>query len=152
MSTFSNHDTHLIGENALKPKIIIGTIVIIGALGYLNFSGFKDSSVYYMTVTELNQKKASLLGEGLRISGYVIPSSIDWDAERIQVRFTMFEGRDSLKVIYKGIKPDQLADAQQVLAEGKLNSQGEFQASKLLLKCPSKYESKLDETNINDQR
>ena len=136
----------------MKPKIIIGTIIIIAALGYLIFSGFKDSSVYYMTVTELNQKKAGLHDEGLRVSGYVIPSSIDWDASQIQVRFTMVEGRDSLQVIYKGVQPDQLADAQQVLAEGKLNSQGELQASKLLLKCPSKYEAKLEESNVSDKR
>jgi len=152
MSKFSKQQGIPIGENTVKPKIIIGTLVIIGALGYLIFSGFKDSSVYYMTVTELNQKKSGLQGEGLRISGYVIPSSISWDADHIQVRFTLFEGRDSLKVVYKGVKPDQLADAQQVLAEGKLNGQGELQASKLLLKCPSKYEAKLDETNISDKR
>ena len=136
----------------MKPKIIIGTLIIIVALGFLIISGFKDSAVYYMTVTELNAKKAGLTGEGLRVSGYVIPSSIHWDAEKIQVRFTMLEGRDSLRVLYKGVKPDQLADAQQVLAEGKLNADGIFQASKLLLKCPSKYEAQLQEQNVSDTR
>ena len=33
------------------------------------------------------------------------------------------------------------ADAQQVVAEGHLDSSGVFYASKLLLKCPSKYET-----------
>ena len=134
----------------MKPKIIIGTLIIVAALGFLIISGFKDSSVYYMTVTELNAKKAGLAGEGLRVSGYVIPSSIDWDAEKIKVRFTMLEGRDSLRVLYKGVKPDQLADAQQVLAEGKLDAEGVLQASKLLLKCPSKYEAQLQQQNVSD--
>lgn len=135
----------------MKPKIIIGTLIIVVALTLLIISGFKDSSVYYMTVTELNGRKAELRNEGLRVSGYVNPASIQWDADKIEVHFTMVEGRDSLRVTYKGVKPDQLADAQQVLAEGKLNKEGVFHASKLLLKCPSKYEAKLDEKNVSDK-
>ncbi len=129
----------------MKPKIIIGVVIIVAALVYLLVSGFKDSSVYYMTVSEVLSKKSQIQGQGVRVSGYVNPATIDWDAKNIRVRFTMVEGSDSLRVYYDGVKPDQLADAQQVLAEGKLDADGTFHANKLLLKCPSKYEAKLEE-------
>lgn len=129
----------------MKPKIVIGVVVIVAALLYLMISGFQESSVYYMTVSEVAGKRDQVKGEGLRVSGYVIPESIDWNAEKIEVHFTLIEGTDSLRVHYKGVKPDQLADAQQVLAEGKMADDGSLNATKLLLKCPSKYEAKLEE-------
>ncbi len=129
----------------MKAKMVIGVVIIVGALIYLMVSGFQDSSVYYMTVSELAGQKAGLADEGLRVSGYVDPNSIAWNAERIELDFTLFEGKDSLRVHYKGVIPDQLADAQGVLAEGKLTADGRLEATRLMLKCPSKYESKLEE-------
>ncbi len=136
----------------MKPKIIIGIIIIIAALAFLIISSVKDSSLYYLTVSELKAQKNEIQNRGLRISGYVIPASIEWDAEKIQVRFTMTEGPDSLRVVYNGVKPDQLADQQQLLAEGKLGADGIFYANKLLLKCPSKYEAKLEEKDLSDRQ
>ncbi|HOC25135.1 MAG TPA: cytochrome c maturation protein CcmE, partial [bacterium] len=106
----------------MKAKMVIGVVVIVGALIYLMVSGFRDSSVYYMTVSELSGQKAEVINEGLRVSGYVDPQSIAWNAEKIELDFTLFEGSDSLRVHYKGVIPDQLADAQGVLAEGKLTA------------------------------
>jgi len=129
----------------MKPKILIGVSVIIAALIYLMVTSFKESSVYYLTVSEIREKAATIKGEGLRVSGYVDPASIRWDAQKIEVRFTMIEGPDSLHVYYKGVMPDQLADAQGVLAEGKMLADGTFAATRLMLKCPSKYEARLEE-------
>lgn len=129
----------------MKAKMVIGVVVIVGALIYLMVSGFRDSSVYYMTVSELSGQKPEVINEGLRVSGYVDPQSIAWNAEKIELDFTLFEGSDSLRVHYKGVIPDQLADAQGVLAEGKLTADGRLEATRLMLKCPSKYEAKLDE-------
>jgi cytochrome c-type biogenesis protein CcmE len=129
----------------MKPKIVIGVLVIIAALIYLMVTGFQESSVYYLTVSEVKEKAQEMQGEGLRVSGYVDPASIKWDPARIEVHFTLIEGPDSLRVYYKGVIPDQLADAQGVLAEGKLTTDGRFDATKLMLKCPSKYEARLEE-------
>jgi len=131
----------------MKPKIIIGVTIIVGALIYLIACGFKSNAVYYLTVPELYAKEHIPVGEGLRISGTVVPETIDWNSQNIQLNFAMAEGPDTLRVKYDGIMPDQLADAQQVVAEGKLDSTGVLHATKLLLKCPSKYEAKGQGTN-----
>lgn len=124
----------------MKPKIVIGTVIIIAALVYLVVGGFKDSAVYYMTVKELYASEEKPFGQGVRISGYAVPESINWNAEEIKLSFALAEENDTLQVVYNGIMPDQLADAQQVVVEGTLENNGVLTANKILLKCPSKYE------------
>jgi len=124
----------------MKPKIIIGVVIIVGALAFLIFSGFKDNASYYLTVSELYAKDNLTPQDGVRIHGYVNPETILWDADAIEVYFDLYEDSDTVKVYYKGIKPDQLADAQQVVVEGHLREDGVFQANQIMLKCPSKYE------------
>ncbi len=133
----------------MKPKIIIGVVIIIGALVYLVVSGFQDNASFYLTVSELQAKTDITPEDGLRIQGYVDPESILWDAEKIELYFNMNYEGDTIRVFYKGIKPDQLADAQQVVCEGHLTEDGGFTASKIMLKCPSKYE--VDDSEQSDR-
>ena len=125
----------------MKPKIIIGVVIIIVAIVFLIFSGLKETAVYYLTISEIKMKKDLPPGRALRVSGEVLPETVEWNAEKIQLRFTLVEGNDSLHVEYHGTLPDQIGDAQQVVAEGALNDGGVFVAKKILLKCPSKYEA-----------
>ena len=126
----------------MKPKIVIGVLVIVAALVYLVIGGFKDTAVYYMTVKELYAGETMPLGEGVRISGYAVPKTIEWNSDEIKLSFSLAEDSDTLKIVYNGIMPDQLAEAQQIVVEGKLDDSGVLMASKILLKCPSKYEVK----------
>jgi len=49
-----------------------------------------------------------------------------------------------LNVVYAGIEPlpDTFKDGSQALADGKLGTDGVFQATKVQAKCASKYEAK----------
>ena len=126
----------------MKPKIVIGVLLIVGALAYLIIGGFQDTAVYYMTVPELYAKGDLPQNQGVRVSGYVVPESIQWDASAIKLDFAMAENGDTLLVTYNGIMPDQLGDAQQVVVEGLIGNSGVLTAEKIFLKCPSKYEEK----------
>ena len=125
----------------MKPKIVIGVGIVIIALVFLIFSGFKETAMYYLTIPEVNAQETKYVGQGVRISGYVVPESIDWNAEKIELKFTMEEDGDSLDVYYKSIMPDQLAEAQQIIVEGVMDSTQVLNAERILLKCPSKYEA-----------
>jgi len=133
----------------MKPKIIIGVVGIVAALAFLIFSGFKDNAAYYLTVSELQARTDLSPQTGIRVHGFVDPGSIRWDAEAIELTFTLYEEGDSLEVYYQGVKPDQLIDAQRLVAEGHLGADGMFHASTIMLKCPSKYET--SETNRYDK-
>lgn len=128
--------------DTMKPKIVVGTVIIILALVFLIYNGMKDTSLYYLTVPELHAQGQEIVGQGVRVSGDVVPASIDWNVSAVELRFAMYEGDDTLQVFHKGLMPDQLVEAQQVVVEGQLGADGIFQATTLLTKCPSKYETK----------
>jgi len=48
-----------------------------------------------------------------------------------------------MTIHYTGVKPDLLKDEAQAIVTGSLDAEGVFQATELLMKCPSKYESVL---------
>lgn len=126
----------------MKLKIIIGIVVIIAAIAFLIIGGMKETAVYYLTVSEAVAQTHPDSSKGLRISGDVVSGSIDWQPADSKLNFLMTDYQDTLLVVYNGMKPDQLVEAQQVIAEGRMRSDGAFQAGSLMTKCPSKYETK----------
>ncbi len=126
----------------MNRKIIIGVMVILLALVYLIVGGVRDSAVYYVTVSELYENGQPTDNRGYRVTGRVVPESIHWNPDSLTLLFTLHQGGDSLKVIYHDMMPDQLADAQQAVVEGRWDGNQSFIAQKILLKCPSKYEIK----------
>ena len=126
----------------MNAKIVTGVILIVAALAYLILGGLKDTAVYYMTLPELYAREQPPIGQGMRVSGPLLPGSIRWDAEKIELRFSLAEGVDTLHVIHNGAPPDQMSHADNVVVEGELLESGDFLAQRLLLKCPSKYEVK----------
>jgi cytochrome c-type biogenesis protein CcmE len=53
--------------------------------------------------------------------------------------------RQRLTVVYNGPKPDLLRDEAQAIITGKMGEDGQFYATELLLKCPTKYEEAVPE-------
>ena len=45
------------------------------------------------------------------------------------------------KVVFYGTKPTDFEKAESVVLTGKMSASGEFQCSKILMKCPSKYKN-----------
>lgn len=116
-----------------------GITLILGILG-IGMMGaiFLNESSPYVTILE--GKK--LTGEGLHLAGEILPGSIK---NLIKEKKTVFEIQDQLGdricVHYKGLPPANFLEVKKVVAIGQFQ-QDYFSAEKLLLKCPSKYESK----------
>ena len=149
-------------------KFIIGGLLIIAAIILLIVTNTKAGAQYFLTVEELQAKGAEMVGREVRISGAVIGDSIQYDPNELKLTFTIaqvpgdnaeieamgglamvlhqaVENPDlpQLKVIYYGVKPDLLKNEAQAILTGKINADGIFTASELLLKCPTKYEEAL---------
>jgi cytochrome c-type biogenesis protein CcmE len=116
-------------------------VVIVGTLVWLALGGINETKTYYKTIAELGTMPDAT-GRRLRVGGDVEPGSIV-RAGKI-VRFTMKQDALKLNVVYSGAEPlpDTFRDGSQALADGKLGSDGVFQASKIQAKCASKYEAK----------
>ena len=93
---------------------------------------------YYMTVTEfLDEGPAQ---SDFRVNGKVVEGSIERESTGQDVRFVMTDGVNVMSVSYHGIIPDTFVDRADVVVQGKMNDTDQFDAHKLLAKCPSKYE------------
>ncbi len=119
----------------MKPKIIIGGIVVaIGIiLGAVNFL---ESNVEYMDFSgaERTQKKVQVKGEWVNEQGS------SFDADKVKFSFYMRDDANRMaKVVLDGAKPNNFELATSVVAKGKFVN-GEFHATEVLTKCPSKYE------------
>ncbi len=123
-----------------KLKFIFAIIIITGAISYLVFSGVKDTMVYYLTIDELQAKVPDVYGERVRVSGTVVPGTIEKDNNG-DIKFKITDGTNEINVNYSGIIPDVFADDVEAVVEGNYTQQNVFIADILLAKCPTKYES-----------
>jgi cytochrome c-type biogenesis protein CcmE len=119
----------------MKAKIIIGAIVVIIGI-ILGAMNFLESNVEYadFASAERTQKKVQVKGEWVKEQ----PSS--FDADRVKFSFYMKDDANRVaKVVLDGAKPNNFELATSVVAKGRFVN-GEFHASDVLTKCPSKYE------------
>lgn len=122
-------------------RVVIAALVVVTAIGYLIYTGFQSTSVYYLTVTELKARSASPLGSSLgqvRVAGVVQDGSIQRTANTSTIHFTVTDDGGTLPVVYSGLVPDIFGPGIQVVVEGRYTD-GVFQATTMLAKCPSKY-------------
>jgi cytochrome c-type biogenesis protein CcmE len=124
-----------------KIKFVIGGLIILGAIAYVTFSSFQANAIYYLTLKELEGQRSSLVGQPIRINAPLDKTSIQFDDKTLLLKFNLIEDNLVLPVVYKGVKPDTFEQGESVVAEGRLGPDGVFQASTILVKCPSKYES-----------
>lgn len=120
-------------------KYVIGVLIIVICIVFLAVRGFKKTGVYYLTVSEVSERKDSLKEKPFRVDGIVVSGSIEWNPEKLFLKFELTDGEETLPVLHKGIKPDLLRDGKEVVVEGTLGKDGIFNATKLITKCPSKY-------------
>lgn len=118
-------------------KFLVGAAIILVVLGWLIFSNIEGATAHYLTVEELLAQGPS--DQMVRVSGLVVGNTIDWDPQRLILRFEIAGEDGSLPVLYQGVRPDMFQDGAQTVVEGRYASSGLFEASTLLLKCPSKY-------------
>lgn len=131
-----------------RAKLIIALIVVVGTLGLLIRTAVTKASTFYVTVAQLYQEGPSALHEQSTVSGTIIGSTVQWSPESSVLHFSIQDnkGGRALPVVFHGTRPDDFSNNWPVIVTGTMQSGGTFQASKLLIKCPSKYNAAKQQT------
>lgn len=119
----------------MKAKIIIGGIVIVIGI-VLAAMNFLESNVEYadFATAQKSQKKVQIKGEWVR------DQSSSFDPANVKFSFYMKDDAQRVvRVVLDGAKPNNFELATSIVAKGKF-ADGEFHATEILTKCPSKYE------------
>lgn len=127
----------------IRLRLLFGFVAVGLAIGLLVARSANKTMVYYVTVSELITKQHGRDVDGLRVTGKVVPGTINRD--ELTLHFQMTDGTKAIPVIYKGIVPDTFKEEGEVVVEGCYRTTGTFDANFLMAKCPSKYESSPDE-------
>jgi cytochrome c-type biogenesis protein CcmE len=120
-------------------KIIAAAVLVLATVGWLAYTGVRDTKSYYCTIGELNAMGKKAYTRNLRVAGNVQPGSIQRSGTN--ARFVLLEQGKSLPVNYQGAEPppDTFKDDAQALAVGTYGRDGVFHATQLQAKCASKY-------------
>ena len=128
--------------NRTSLRLILITVLVIGSVAWLILSGVKQTGLHYMSVTELAQLEAPPKAGGFRLDGKVAAGTIQYDQKAPRLTFAMTDGAESIGVVYDGLMPDAFGDGREVVVEGTYrHADKTLHASKLVTKCPSKYEA-----------
>lgn len=113
----------------------IATIVLtVVGLCAVVFAFVKNSSPY-VTVAQARETTRG----NVHLAGDIDRQSISMGRDGLTFSITDEEGSRAT-VVYRGLAPSSIEDATKVVAIGTMKGDT-FEAEKLLLKCPSKYES-----------
>ncbi len=124
-------------------KAVIGIVVIGGFLGYLMVQAMQSSWAYYYSVDDFSTAGSATQGQSFRLAGRVQAGSIERDLEHVTLRFTLAGAQARLPVRYQGVTPDNFTEDREVVVEGRLGTDGVFQADTLMTRCESKYQAKV---------
>ena len=119
----------------MKKSSIIGIIIIAIAIGVI-ISTYADSSTYG-DFADAKETKTELHVAGQLNKTRELVYNPQKDANYFSFYLIDKKGEEC-KVVFSGTKPQDFERSEQIVLVGKMVG-NEFQASKMLMKCPSKY-------------
>ncbi len=127
-------------------KIHIITLVLVAvAIGAI-VSTFADSSTY----SDFNEAKKS--GADIHVVGQLeLDKPLEYNPIKDANYFAFYlkdNKGESCKVVFRGTKPQDFERSEKIVLTGKMG-EGCFEADKILMKCPSKYNKDQVEVNSN---
>jgi cytochrome c-type biogenesis protein CcmE len=125
------------GRWRAAPFLGVGALLL--GFGYLLYGGIGDNLVYYLTPSELEARGDAAYETSVRLGGVVIPESVRWDADALDLRFRVGDGTTELEVHSTGAPPQMFRDGIEVLVEGRLASSGIFESTSLMVKHSNEY-------------
>jgi cytochrome c-type biogenesis protein CcmE len=118
--------------------VLIGSaLAVLGVAVGLVLVALRDSIVFFHPPSEVAEKGVKP-GVRFRLGGLVKQGSVVRGAAQ-SVRFVVTDGRTDMPVTYVGALPDLFREGQGVVAEGVLQTGGEFRADSVLAKHDETY-------------
>lgn len=134
----------LVGVTAIILAVIVA--IVLG-------SGTKNAS-YYVSVDKVAKNQGEYVGKRVKVGGAVVSGS--WDKKSNPMKFVIREEKDeagsgpTIPVVYNGSVPSTFGDGVVAIVTGELAKDGTVNATEMITKCPSKYESATGALPIKD--
>lgn len=139
-------------EGRARLLLLVPLVMAAAAIVALVLVGMQDKGMYSKPVDVLIAERGKLIGKPVRAEGNLVHGSLVYRESPCEYDFTIEKGGVQMPVRFAGcVVPDTFRDIQGmdvgVTVEGTLRPEGNFEASQVLAKCPSKYEMKQKAAN-----
>ncbi|MFH1807063.1 MAG: cytochrome c maturation protein CcmE [Pseudomonadota bacterium] len=114
-------------------------LLAIAGAAALALTAFEESVVFFFSPTEIAAQSPIDEARRLRVGGLVEEGSITKVGSGETTLFVVTDMANSVTVSYTGILPDLFREGQGVVAEGSMNSNGQFVAREVLAKHDENY-------------
>jgi cytochrome c-type biogenesis protein CcmE len=122
----------------IQGKYIIAGILLLFSAG-LAFDGLSNYINPYLSVSETTRNVDKYSGKNIQVMGIVAAGSLN-RGNGSNINFILTDHKESLAIKYSGALPQNFGEGKDIVAVGSLTKEERLEATKLLVKCPSKYE------------
>jgi cytochrome c-type biogenesis protein CcmE len=122
-----------------KLYYVLGAVLLLGFAGF-SLAAFRTSLTPYVSFAEATRPGPARV---VQIAGGLEPGSAAYDPASQSLSFGLVDvaTKETIRIRYEGVRPANFEEAISIVAIGRYDSAArEFEASKLLVKCPSKYQ------------
>ena len=113
-------------------------LALLGVTAALVLNAFRSNLVFFYSPTQVADKEAPV-NKTFRLGGLVEQGSLKRLPDGVTVSFVVTDTGKSIPVRYKGILPDLFKEGKGVVAQGRLEPDGVFQAQEVLAKHDENY-------------
>ena len=125
---------------ARKKRLALILLMVAGVATGVGFAlkSLDQNIMFFFTPSEVLSGKAPT-EKLFRIGGMVVEGSVHRPGDGLTVMFDLTDNERSVTVQFAGILPDLFREGQGIIANGKLNTSGDFIAEEVLAKHDENY-------------
>ena len=117
--------------------ILVIAIILSSAIGLVMYALQQNINLFY-SPTQIAKGEAPS-NANIRAGGMVVKDSVKRNNQDLSVTFAVTDFQHNVTIRYKGILPDLFREGQGIVAQGKLNDLGVFEATEVLAKHDEQY-------------
>lgn len=123
-----------------KKRLIIILSLVLGSsliVGLVMYSLNQNINLFY-SASQIANGEAPV-GTRIRVGGMVVDGSVKRVSDSLRVSFALTDYEKQVNVVFTGILPDLFREGQGIIAQGKMDENGIFQAIEVLAKHDENY-------------
>ena len=125
---------------ARKKRLLLILLMVAGIGVGVAFAlkALNQNLMFFFSPSDISAGKAPP-NKDFRVGGVVVEGSVKRPGDGLTVQFDLTDNAEIVTVKYTGILPDLFREGQGIIANGRLDSKGEFVANEVLAKHDENY-------------
>ena len=123
-----------------RQRFILAGLLVLGVAVSISLAliALNKNINLFFSPTQVSAGEAPL-NSTFRLGGMVVPGSVRRPEDGLIVAFDLTDTVETVTVVYKGILPDLFRENQGIVAQGRLLTDGTFEAQQVLAKHDENY-------------